>query len=290
MKRQHLWLVIIGLVLINCVTVAFFLGRGDQGVKEVVAKIGKQEITRQEWLGEMESRYGKEVLDEMIDQKVIEAAGKKYKIEISDKEIDREMKMLKTTYGTTTSALASDEEKWRKQIENSLILEELLTKDVSVPEEELDAYYEENISQFNIKDTYHLSQIVVKTEKEAKQTMDELKQGSSFSALAMEKSMDSFTAVQGGNIGYVNEENEEYAMLIDEAKDMKPGKWTNPIKTDDGFAIVMLHEHIPGETYSYKEVKNQIRRQVAIEQMDIPVSTQPFKDEVDIEWFYDEAI
>ncbi|MDQ0273078.1 peptidyl-prolyl cis-trans isomerase [Cytobacillus purgationiresistens] len=290
MKRQHLWLVIAGLLLINFITVAFFLGKDDKGDKEVVATIGKEKITRQDWLNEMESRYGKEVLDEMVDQKVVAAAGNKYKVKISEKEIDRELKMMKTTYGTSASALSADEDKWREQIENSLILEELLTKDVNVPEEELNQYYEDHSSQFNLNDTYHISQIVVKTEKEAQQTEKELEQGSSFSALAMERSIDSFTAVQGGDLGYVNEENEQYSALIEEAKSLKAGKWSAPIQTEEGFAIVMLHEHVKGESYSFKEVKEQIRRQIAIEQMDIPVSTQPFKDEVEIKWFYDEAI
>ena len=155
-------------------SVAYFLGKSEPSQSEVVAQIGKDEITRQDWLNEMEGRYGKEVLDEMIDGKVIEAAGDKYDVEIDKEEIDREIKMLKSAYGTSAAALSINEDQWRKQIKDSLMLEELLTKEVSISEEKLQQYFEDNQAQYEIKDTYHLSQIVLATKEEAEQTVKEL--------------------------------------------------------------------------------------------------------------------
>lgn len=290
MKRQHLWLIILILIVINFMSVAYFLGKGEPSQSEVVAQIGKDEITRQDWLNEMEGRYGKEVLDEMIDGKVIEAAGDKYDVEIDKEEIDREIKMLKSAYGTSAAALSINEDQWRKQIKDSLMLEELLTKEVSISEEKLQQYFEDNQAQYEIKDTYHLSQIVLATKEEAEQTVKELDNGSSFTAMALEKSTDTLTAAQGGDLGYVTVDDENYETIIKAAQDLKAGEWSDPVKTDEGYAIVLLQEFVEGETYSFKDVKSQIRRQMALEQMDLPVSTEPFKDEVNIETFYDGAL
>ncbi|CAM3781177.1 peptidyl-prolyl cis-trans isomerase [Cytobacillus oceanisediminis] len=288
LEKKHLWMVIAGLVLLNCVTLAFLLFRDDGSNGEAVAKVGKDKITRQEWLSEMEVRYGKSTLNELIDQKVIENAGKKYGINISDQAVDRELKMVKTMYGSDFSEQTT-EDKWRRQIKNNLILEELLTKDVAVSEEEMKQYYEQNSSQFNVPDSYRISQIVVKTKEEAEQTLKELEQGSSFSVLAMERSIDEFTANQGGNAGYISEDDEHIAEdFLKQVKNLKQGEWSKAIKTEEGYAVVKLHEHLKGESYSYKEVKNLIRRQIALEQMDVPVSAKPFWKETDVEWFYGE--
>lgn len=289
LKREKLWIVIAGLILMNCLTVAFFLSKGDTGNNEVVAKVGKEKITRQDWLSEMESRYGKEILSELVDQKIIETAGEKYGIKIPDRAVERELMIVKTMYGSSNGYQSADEKKWRQQIKNNLILEELLTRDVNVPEKEMKNYYEQNSRQFRLLDSYHISKIVVKTKKEAEQTLKELEQGSSFSVLAMERSIDEFTANLGGDAGYVNEESEHYSKeFINSIKKLKPGKWSKPIKLEDSYAIVTVHEFVEGKEYAYKEVKDQIRRQIALEQMDIPVSAKPLWSETDIEWFYGE--
>lgn len=287
LKRDKLWFIIAGLILLNCFTFIFFLSKGSSGNDETVATVGKEKITRQDWLSEMESRYGKEVLSELIDQKVIETAGKKYGVKISNKAIERELKMIKTMYGTSGGYQSADEEKWLQQIKSSLILEELLTKDVKVPEKEMKAYYEQNKSQFSISDSYHISQIIVKTKEEAEQTLKELEQGSNFSVLAMERSIDEFTANQGGDAGYINEQTESYAgEMFNQIKKLKPGKWSKPMQVEDGYAIVMLHDYVEGTEYTYKEVKDQIRRQIALAQMDTPVSAKSLWNEADVEWFY----
>ncbi|WP_313770683.1 peptidyl-prolyl cis-trans isomerase [Bacillus sp. S/N-304-OC-R1] len=287
LKKERLKLIILGLILLNVLTIAIFLIKGSPGQNETVATIGKEKITRQDWLNEMESRYGKEVLKELIDQKVIESAGKKYGVKVSDKAVERELLMFKTMYGSSGGYQASDEDKWKQQIKSSLMLEELLTKDAKIPEKDIKNYYEQNKSQFQLPDSYHISQIIVKTKKETEQTIKELNQGSSFSVLAMERSIDEFTANIGGDAGYVSEENERYSKsFMDEIKNLKPGKWSKAIKIDEGYAIVMLHEHVKGKDYSYKEVKDQIRRQIALEQMDTPVSAQPLWNEIHVDWFY----
>ncbi|WP_080843577.1 peptidyl-prolyl cis-trans isomerase [Cytobacillus gottheilii] len=290
MKKQHLWLIIAALIITNSVTLTFLLSGDSQKGSEVVATIGNQEITRQEWLSEIELKYGKEVLDELVNEKVISQAGEKYDIAISQEDIDREMKMMKTVYGPAGSYSLYDEEKLAEQIENSLVLEELLTKDADISDEELERYYEENSAMFTFPDSYHISKIVVKTKGEAEQTLQELEQGSSFSVLAMERSIDDFTAGQGGDAGFVSADTEHVSeTMLGEISALKPGEWSDVIEVEDGYAIVLLHEYIEEEAYKYEDVKAQIRRQLAIEQMDTPVSARPFWDEAEVEWFYDKT-
>lgn len=300
MKTKTVWTIIIALVMLNCLTVAYFvtsegesvekastLINSDQVDNEVVARIGDKQITRQEWLGELETHYGKQILEDMIDEQVIKHMAKKYNITISDEIIDREITMIKTMYNTFDNEKINDEN-WREQIELSILLEELLTKDVSISEEEMKKFYEENIDLYEIPKTFHLSHIVVKTEEEAEQVRKELENGSSFSVLAMEKSIDEFSASRGGELGFVSGQSEYVPpSYYEAAREMTENKWSEPLKVDEGYAVIMLHETIEEVSYSFDEVKDQIRRQIAIDQMKGSISVQPFWEEAGVTWFYD---
>nr|WP_246861322.1 peptidyl-prolyl cis-trans isomerase [Bacillus sp. REN3] len=286
-----MWLVIAGLAILNVITLTLLLVKPSflDGNKEAVATIGKEAISRQEWLNELEERYGEETLRDMIDQKVVKQMANEYDLKISDKAIERELTIYKAMYSSAGDDPKS-EEKWKEQIKVSLLLEELLTKDVKVPEKEMRGFYEQNKSMFEILPSYHLSQIIVDSKKEADSAIQELKDGSSFSALAMERSIDEFSANKGGDIGFINEEDEQVApQVIKAAKELKPKEWAGPVKLEAGYAIVYLHEKLEGKKYSFKDVKNQIRRQIALEQMDVPVSARAFWKEADVSWFYGEA-
>jgi foldase protein PrsA len=295
LKNNQLWIIIAGLFLLNCLTVAFFLNQPEwtgklgilSGSDEVVANIGDEQITRQQWLNEMEARYGQVVLKDLIDQKVIEQLADKYKIKVSDEAIEHELRLIQTMYGTNEQFKGADEEKWKEKIRYSLLLEELLTKDAIVTEKEMTDYFKENKNLFNVPTAYHLSHIVVKTEKEAKETVKELDQGSSFSALAMERSIEEFSANQGGDIGFVSEEDDRYSPeYVNQAKKLDKGEWSKPIEVKNGYAVIMLQQKLEGKKYSFNQVKGQIRRQIALEQMDAPVSARAFWNELKVNWFY----
>jgi foldase protein PrsA len=292
LRRKQLWLIIAALITLNCLTVAYFLSKGNEladfAVKEdVVATVGKSKISRQEWLNELETRYGKDVLKDMIDQKVVLEMAKKYKIEISEGDIEREYRLLQTRYSSLSELKGTSENRWKEQIRNSLLQEEILTKDVVVSDKELKAYYEKNKELFNIPTSYHLSHLIVKTKLEAETALKELAEGSSFAALAMERSIEEFSANEGGDIGYLVEGDERVpAEYIQTVKKLAEGAWSEPIKVEQGYAIVLLEGKIKGKNYSFEEVKQPIRRQMALEQMKTSASSEVFWEEAKAEWFY----
>jgi foldase protein PrsA len=274
------------LVVFNILTIVFFLSRPDwKSSRETVATVGNENITRQEWLNELETKYGEETLRDLIDKKVITTLAKEHKIKVSDDELEQELNMYKAIYGMEQNISG---EEWEERVRVSLLLEELLTKDAKFSEEDLVAYYQENMDLFDLPSSYHLSQIIVKTLSEAEQTIKELEEGSTFDVLAMERSLDEFSANKGGDLGYIREDDETLATYIEEAKEMTPGSWSDPIQVDGGYAVLYLHDAIEGKRYTFEEVEDQIRRQIAIEQMDIPVSARPFWDEAEVSWFYEE--
>lgn len=304
MNQKILWSVIIALVITNCLSVVYFMtdksGELSQektieaskpvvasGEEEVVATIGETAITRQQWLHELEDRYGKQILEGMIDEEVVRQMAKKYDITLSEDAVERELTLIKTMYNTIDNENIDDKH-WQEQIELSILLEELLTKDAIISEEEMKHFYEENKHLYEIPKSYHISHIVVKTKEAAEQVRQELDNGSSFAALAMEKSTDEFSANRGGELGFVNAEN-GYApdRYLDVAEQLKPNEWSEPVEVEGGYAVIILHEVIDAVTYSYDDVKGQIKRQIAIDQMNGAISVEPFWKELGVKWFFE---
>ena len=75
------------------------------GPTEKVATIGDQSISRQEWLNELEAKYGKDVLKDMIDQRVINEVATKSNITVSDNEVNQEFKMAQAAYNAPSKAI-----------------------------------------------------------------------------------------------------------------------------------------------------------------------------------------
>ncbi|KZZ86546.1 peptidyl-prolyl cis-trans isomerase [Bacillus sp. SJS] len=287
MNKRALWFVIIGLALLNLATFLFFMSKesAPDESSETVAKIGKTEVTREEWLAQLENRFGKETLEQMVNSRVVEELSKKYNITVKDETIDRELDMFKASSNVTESEGLENEKEWGKQIRYSILLEELLTRDVNVSEAAMKTYYSENKAQYVFDDAYHLSHIAVKSEKQAEEVIKELKAGSSFQALAEEHAS---APEHQGDLGFITEDQTSVPKAYRKAAaSMGAGEYSKqPVKTDKGYAVLFLNEKINGRTYSYNEVKEQIRRQLALEQMEGEVSVKPLWEEAKAEWFY----
>lgn len=297
LKRKWLWNIIFGLVIINCLTWAFLAKQSFSlkaaseaaafvnGNDNVVALVGDTAITRKALLQELEKMYGTEMSRTLVNQEVVKQMAKKYKVTVSDEAVEREWNMIKTMYNRSPMLQTSSEEVVKQQIRSSLLLEELLVKDVTIPEEEIESYYEQNKETFALDEAFHLSHIVVETETEAKAVIKDLKGGSSFSSLAMEVSTDELTANHGGDLGFLTSKSGIYpASYLEEAKGMKASSWSEAIPVDDHFVVLYLHEKVEGVTYSFKEVKDQIRRQLAFEHMEGTVDPSIFWEEIGVEW------
>lgn len=253
---------------------------------EVVASVSGEPITREQWLTAMEKEVGREVLLELVNNKVMETAAKKYGIKVTDKEVDLELALITAVDGKMHSGL--DVEQTRQRIRSALILEKVLSHDVVIEDDAVKAFYDENESLYTILTAYRTSLIIVPTKKEAEQALDELSKGSSFDALAKEISIDLSSASLGGDIGYINADAETVDPAIyATASKTKEGKVGDAVSLKDGtYAVIQVNEIIDGTTFSYNEVKDHIKRELALEQLPQTVNPEAFWKEFDAKWFY----
>ncbi len=294
MKRKpSLLAVVVVLVFTNVFTLLLWWKNNHQqtvGTKantEIVATVGGDTLTREDWLYSLEKKYGEEELRSLINQKVIEKIAKKYDITISDKEIDQEYSLIQSVYNAYDEEQTQDETSLKAQIKADLLLEELLTKDVQVSEKEMKSFYNENEELYSIPKMYKLKQIIVPDQSDASQVVKELKDGSDFEALAMERSIDEQSAHLGGEIGYVPLDDTLLSIEeVTELKSLSKGEWSSPVPHQSNYAIYFVEDVMKERHYSFKDVKSQIRRQLALDQVETPLQPEAFWDEVGVDWFY----
>lgn len=294
LKPQPLLIAAALLLVTNIVTLFLWLKPdaassvgGMKAGNEVVATVGGDSVTREDWLYALEQKYGEQELKQLINQKVIEKVAKKYDISVSDKEVNQEYDLIRSVYNSFDEEYTEDEETVKTQIKTDLLLEELLTKDVEVTEQEMKSFYEQNEEMYSIPKMYNLKQIKVGDQSEAGQVIKELENGSSFDVLAMERSTDAQSAHLGGEIGYIPADGELLSQeAVKELDSISEGEWSQPVKSGPDYVIYLLEDVMKERHYSYDEVKSQIRRQLAIEQVETPLLPEAFWEEAEVEWFY----
>ncbi|MBL0319417.1 MAG: peptidylprolyl isomerase [Alphaproteobacteria bacterium] len=188
----------------------------------------------------LDARVKQALVKDAIAQRLVVAEAKKAKVE-DDAEVEKKIKAL-------TNRVVSQEYVLRKA-------KELVT------EEKIRAFYDKDVQDVRQKEEFRASHILVKSEEEAKATIEQLKQDSSkFPELAREKSIDS-TRVRGGNLGYFLPEHmvPEFANAV---KGMKVGEISGPVKTDFGWHVIYLQDRRQAVPPAYDKAKPAIERKL----------------------------
>ncbi|HSJ37480.1 MAG TPA: peptidyl-prolyl cis-trans isomerase [Planococcus sp. (in: firmicutes)] len=289
LKTKPLMVLLLILLAGNLLWFISWLIPNNPGGSEEVASVGGDEITRQEWMVAMEEQHGRETLLDLVNLKVMEMAAKEYGIKVSDKEVDLELAMMRSARdGSEKTLYSSDGERMRNNVRAQLILEKVLTKDVVIEETSIETFYQENQSLYDVPDSYRTRMILVESTEEAQAVIAELENGSSFEALARERSVDTATGSLGGDIGYVVPGQSTIdESLANAVAAVEVDTWSQPLTMADGrVAVITVTDKAIGQTFTYKDVEGHISRELALEQLPQTVNPEAFWQEFETEWFY----
>lgn len=117
----------------------------------VVAIVNGQPISRFALAGELEKRYGKQTLDDLITQTLVLQEARKKNINVSQEELDKEIKDLEenlTKQGQNLDQLLKSKSLTRQDLAQQVRIQKLLEKlaagDLTVSEQEINDYINEN--------------------------------------------------------------------------------------------------------------------------------------------------
>jgi peptidyl-prolyl cis-trans isomerase C len=112
----------------------------------------------------------------------------------------------------------------------------------------------------------HAYQIVLPTKIEAEQVIKDLDAGKKFEDLARQRSSDSQSAAQGGDIGYFAKDElpEPFQAIADAAFSLKPGQYTKePIKSDFGWHVIKVSDRRERKIPGFDSLEMKIRESLS---------------------------
>jgi peptidyl-prolyl cis-trans isomerase C len=155
---------------------------------------------------------------------------------------------------------AEIEEKLR-DLKKRLIVESYLKKKVEteaqVSDADLQKFYEQNKEKFKTGEQIRASHILVKTEKDAKDLLAQIKGGGNFEELAKKNSVDS-SAAKGGDLGWFGK-GSMVPVFEKAAMALKEGQVSEVVKSDFGYHIIKLTGKRGAGIRPLEEVKDQIK-------------------------------
>lgn len=241
------------------------------GGSDVVVETGNGDITKDELYEAMKAKYGEQVLQELVYEKVL---AKDYKV--TDEELDEKVNELKEQLGSNFEmALAQygykDEDDLRKTFRTGLMQEKAAVKDVKVTEEEVKEYYD------NYEPKIKARHILVEDEATAKEVKKKLDEGGKFEDLATEYSTDPGSAANGGDLGWFGKgqmvaEFEEAAYALD------ADAISEPVKSEHGYHIIQVTEK--EEKGSFDDMKEQMEYDLKVSKLDGTVIQEAMEREL----------
>ena len=164
----------------------------------------------------------------------------------------------------------------RRRIDYVLIDRDALRLSQEVSDEAVQRYYMDNAASYQTPERVRASHILVSTagvdidtaRAEAQASLDRVRGGEDFSAVAREVSSDEGSAVNGGDLDYFTR-GQMVAPFEDAAFTLEVGEISELVQSDFGFHIILVTDRQPAVTRTVDEVRGQIEDVLASQQTDV---------------------
>ncbi len=194
------------------------------------------------------------VLDRMIEQRLILQAAAQEGITVSDEEVEASIQSLVSEIGEEAfrqhlADQGMSEEEFRESLRREMIASRMLDKVAqSVPTHGPEV---------------HARHILVATESEAQQLLQQLNAGADFAALAQQYSLDESTKDRGGDLGTFPRGTLTLPEVEEVAFSLQPGQISGIVKSPWGYHIVQVLDRV--DDAEYDPVSLRILRDKAIQ-------------------------
>lgn len=203
----------------------------------------------------------KQVLERLIRDTIQLQQAKQFGITVDDLMLNRVLEQLATSnkmsladFRQTIETEGLDYARFREQTRNEIIIKQLqqriVASKISVSDQEVKQYIEQNESLDSSKISYHLRHILIaipeaaaaedisKAKLKAEAVYKKIEAGSQFEDLAIKESSGR-NALTGGDLGE-RKANELPQLFVDAVAELKPGETSKPVKSASGFHLLQL--------------------------------------------------
>ncbi|MDI3507969.1 MAG: foldase protein PrsA [Clostridiales bacterium] len=238
---------------------------------------------------DMLAQTKEDIIEWLIEQKLIDEQVKKNNIVLTDddkQQIKDTLQQYKDAYGEEAFAdmlkqQQMTETEFEQLLQEDAVQQKLfegLTADVTVTDDEVKKYYDENKdTEFTVPEMVTVSHILIsipedkysadeatkkaeydKIKPEAEQVLAKAKAGDDFAELVKQYSDDAGTKDQGGTLTFSREDQIEPAFIEASFALKNKGDISGLVQTSYGYHIIKLEEKIPSKVHTFEEKKQEI--------------------------------
>ncbi|MFH1825509.1 MAG: peptidyl-prolyl cis-trans isomerase [Candidatus Firestonebacteria bacterium] len=218
-----------------------------------------------------ESLSKDEIINKLIERRIVLQKAKKLNISITDKEIEKKLKEISEHFFTEdfkdvlkSNGLTFNE--WKKEIKEQTVFEKVIlqqVENIEITDNEIKKYYNNNLNNFKYNEMVHAYQILVKTKTEIMEIKKGLENGESFERLAKIKSI-SPEGEKGGDLGYFTRD-EMPQEIVKVVFNLPPNRISDIVKTDYGYHIFKVVDKKKKGIKSLKEAREDIKEKLKLE-------------------------
>ncbi len=143
------------IVIVLALAVGYLIGYAVYGARQnTVASVNGEKITKQQLYDEMLRSSGEDTLNSLISQKLVAIEITKQNITVSDEEVQTELQKYYDAYGgedgfsQTLSENGYTLDEFKKEIVTELSIRKILEPQITITDDELKSYFEENKTLF----------------------------------------------------------------------------------------------------------------------------------------------
>lgn len=217
------------------------------------------------------------VLQQMVEDKLILSRAKELNIQVTEKEIEEKLEYIKSGFSsekefygmleTQGITIGNLKDRYRDQIMMKKVVDYEIRSKINVLPSEASQYYEIHRSEFKIDEKRKVRHILIKAEDdvgfelakvEIDGIYDRLKQGQDFSELAKEYSQGP-NKETGGDMGYIS--RREMLTELDEAIfSLNAGEFSSPIRSKIGYHILKVEDISHSGYLGLADVQDDIKK------------------------------
>jgi len=248
----------------------------------------KDKTMREQRLDELR----RQLLDMMIDEKLIAQQANRLKLTVSDKDLERAVGDVMAKNNLTRKELeealsqegktitAYKQQILKPQLLRMRVLNVQVRSRVSVTNEEIKALYQKNLRALGVETKVRARHIFLAVPEDATKAqvaavkaravalLRQVKQKDvDFAAVAKEKSEDPVTREDGGDLRYFGRGTLP-SNIEDKVFAMKAGEIGGPLRTERGFHIIKIEDREESSARTLDEVKGQLRNTIYAQKME----------------------
>ncbi len=226
---------------------------------EVLCTVNGNAITRANLNKAVQQKWGRKILEDLIEQELIFQAARARGLTISEEEFDARLNAVKSEYESLADFNAMMAKRgikgpaFRQQLRAQMLLDKLVEQISKVTEQDARAYYDDHLSVYQAPERRHVHAIITEDAEQAYQARQRVAGGADFDTVAADIGTE-----MAGDWEWLAKGDLRNPLIRETAFSLRPGDVSNPIFVDGQYYVLWVEEVQAGIDQSFEEVTDQI--------------------------------